>query len=691
MENLPSFLLRLALGGYALGGFGGLLCLRHEKAANGLTFGLASASALTGIGAALAFLMGGAAQPSTTFNLLPSLIPYVQFTVRLDALGAFFVLVLSVVALAISVFSLGYVRGFYGRKNVGVLGAFYNALLLAATLVFTAGNAFFFLIAWEIMALTAYCLVSFEHERDETRRAGVLYFVMSHIGTGCILLGFLLLFQAFGQATGDFGPGAYAFENFHALGQRMSAGPRNAAFLLFLIGFGVKAGVVPLHTWLPAAHPVAPSNVSAFLSGVLIKTGIYGLARVFFDFLGEPPMWWGATVLTVGTVSAVLGVLYALMQHDLKRLLAYHSIENIGIILMGFGASLLFGHSHHPVLATLALIAGLYHTINHAMFKALLFLGAGAVLHATHTRDMEHLGGLAKRMPQTALFFLIGAVAISALPPLNGFVSEWLTYQSLLQGFGTTASLWRLMFPLSGAMLALTGALAAACFVKAFGITFLAQPRSEPAAHAQEVSFTMLLGQGLLTTVCAFLGLFPTVFLRLLDPVTRQLTRQQISDQLSTANGLVLSSGVPEGGTVWTLGIAVFGILLLGVPLLLWLIFARGSKVRIGPTWDCGLKGLTPQMEYTATGFSKPIRMIFKALFRPRREVQREYDYSPYFTKTLRFEAHVEEVFETQIYRPLNRMVLRFSRRMRALQAGSIQAYLIYIFITLLLLLLFAL
>ena len=353
MENPPSFLLGLALGGYALGGICGLLCLRHEKAANGLTFGLASASALTGIGAALAFLLGGSTTQPLSFNLLPPLIPYVQFAVRLDALGAYFVLVLSVVALAISIFSLGYVRSFYGRKNVGVLGAFYNALLLAATLVFTAGNAFFFLIAWEIMALTAYCLVSFEHEQDETRRAGVLYFVMSHIGTGCLILGFLLLFQA----TGD-----YSFTSFHALGGQMSGGKRDAAFLLFLVGFGVKAGIVPLHTWLPAAHPVAPSNVSAFLSGVLIKTGIYGMVRVFFDFLGTPPLWWGATVLTIGTVSAVLGVLYALMQHDLKRLLAYHSIENIGIILMGLGAALLFlaraRYCTRPIHATWSISGG---------------------------------------------------------------------------------------------------------------------------------------------------------------------------------------------------------------------------------------------------------------------------------------------------------------------------------------------
>ncbi len=532
------------------------------------------------------------------------------------------------------------------------------------------------------MALTAYCLVSYEHEKTEARKAGVLYFIMSHIGTGCLILGFLLLFQI----SGDYG-----FESFRALGEKLSPGRRDAAFLLFLFGFGVKAGIVPLHIWLPEAHPVAPSNVSALLSGVLIKSGIYGLTRVLFDFMGTPPNWWGVTVLTVGTVSALLGVLYALMEHDLKRLLAYHSIENIGIILMGLGAALMFLHTNHPVLATLALIAGLYHTINHAVFKALLFLGAGAVLHSTHTRNMEEMGGLIKRMPKTAFCFLIGAVAISALPPLNGFVSEWLTYQSLLQGFGTTESLVRVMFPLAGAMLALTGALAAACFVKAFGITFLAQPRSSHAAEAHEASPSMVTGMGLLAAVCVFLGLFAPVFVGLFDPLTQQLTGQQLSSDLAKNGGLVLATAQELGGTVSTLGIALTGICLLPLPLGLWLIFGRKTKLRIGPTWDCGLRGLTPQMEYTATGFSKPIRMIFKALFRPRREVQREYDYSPYFAKTLRFESHIEEAFVTRIYRPLNRGILSLSRRMRALQAGSIQAYLIYIFVTLLVLLMIAL
>ncbi len=686
MDLTPTTLLPLALAGYVLGCAMGLLFFRHERLANLCSFGCGTLGALCGTVACVMSLTAGTTTTAPLqLQLLPTLIPYVQFTISLDPLSAFFGLVVSLLSFALSLYSLGYARGFYGRKNVGILGAFFNLMLLATTLVVMADNAFFFLMVWEIMALSAYCLVSFEHEKPETRSAGVLYFVMSHIGTGCIMLGFLLLFQA---------TGGYDFAGFHALSAKpewLASGSRNAAFLLFLIGFGVKAGIVPLHTWLPAAHPVAPSNVSAFMSGVLIKTGIYGMTRVIFSFLGTPPLWWGVTVLTIGTISAVLGVLYALMEHDLKRLLAYHSIENIGIILMGFGASLMFLQMNHPLLATLALIAGLYHTINHAVFKGLLFLGAGAVLHATHTRDMEQMGGLAKRMPQTAFFFLIGAVAISALPPLNGFVSEWLTYQSLLQGFGITDSLLRLMFPIGGALLALTSALAAACFVKAFGITFLAQPRSEPAAQAHEAPLAMLLGQGVLVAACVFLGLFPTLFLQVLDPLTQQLTSLQISQQLTLANGLVLSGVSHTGGTVSTLGIAMLGLGLLVIPFGLWLAFGQKTKTRIGPTWDCGLKGLTPRMEYTATGFSKPIRMIFKTLFRPHREVQRDYDFSPYFTTSIRFEAHVEEVFETRIYRPLHRQVLRLSRRMRALQAGSLQAYLIYIFITLLLLLMFAL
>ncbi|MGD0412130.1 MAG: hydrogenase 4 subunit B [Verrucomicrobiota bacterium] len=685
----PTPLLIVSLCGYALGALGGLLFLRREKLAAAFSFGVAALSALSGLLAGLLLLAGAPANPDGPLDLLPPLIPGItplipslKLTVRLDALGAFFLVIVSLLGVAVSIYSLGYARGFFGRKNVGALGAFYNAMLLATALLFVADNLWVFLLAWELMALTAFCLVSFEHEKPETRRAGVLFFIMSHIDAGCVLLGFLLLFQA----SGD-----YSFGSLHNIGAAMSPGHRNAAFILFLLGFGIKAGVIPLHVWLPAAHPVAPSNVSALMSGVLIKAGIYGLTRVCFVFLGPPPLWWGVTILAAGTISAVLGVLYALMEHDLKRLLAYHSIENIGIILMGLGASLIFLCTGHPLLAALSLIAGMYHTINHASFKGLLFLGAGAVVHATRTRNMEEMGGLAKRMPETAFYFLIGAIAISALPPLNGFVSEWLTYQSLLQGFGVTESMWRLVFPLSGAMLALTGALAAACFVKAFGITFLAQPRSEHAAGAVEAAPAMRLGMAVLTAACVLLGLFPTAFVRLLDPLTQQLLGEQISRQLSLANGLALASLSAHPGTISTPGLVLTAVCLLPIPLVLWLMFARKARTRRGPAWACGQPGLTPQMEYTATGFSKPVRMIFKALFRPRRDVQREYDFSPYFATNIRFESHIEEVFVEQFYRPLRILILRVSRRVRALQAGSIHAYLLYIFVTLLLLLLFAL
>src|SRR5208283_284942 len=319
-------------------------------------------------------------------------------------------------------------------------------LLLSLTIVFTAANAFLFLIAWEVMALAAYGLVTFYHEDRETRRAGLLYVIMAHVDAGCLLLGCGLLIHASGSAE---------FASFRPIAAQLSGGQQTAAFVLFFLGFSIKVGVIPFHIWLPAAHPVAPSNVSALLSGIVIKTGIYGIARVFFDFYGPPPLWMGTVVLALGVASALLGVLYALMEHDLKRLLAWHSIENIGIILMGFGAALMFRALGYENLAALALIAGLYHTFNHATFKGLLFLGAGSVVEATHTRNMEKMGGLIRRMPVTALCFLVGAVAISGLPPLNGFVSEWLTYQALLAGFGTTTSLTRVMFPIAGSLLAL--------------------------------------------------------------------------------------------------------------------------------------------------------------------------------------------------------------------------------------------
>ena len=677
MNTLPiGALFALSLGAYVAGAFGSLGSWRRPAMARYICCSTALAgAALGGFAAVFGILRGTPVRWS-----VPSGIPLFAYSFSYDALGAFFSLTSAILVSAVSIYSFGYLKQFEGKRNIGFFGFLFHLLLLSLTVVFTAANAFLFLIAWEVMALAAYGLVTFYHEERETRRAGLLYIIMAHIDAGCLLLGFALLIQAGGSAE---------FASFHGAAARLSSGGQTAAFVLFFLGFGIKAGVIPFHIWLPAAHPVAPSNISALLSGIVIKTGIYGMARIFLDSLGGVPSWAGLLVLIVGVVSAVLGVLYALMEHDLKRLLAFHSIENIGIILMGLGAALIFRVAGHPLLAGVALIAAMFHTLNHAIFKCLLFLGAGAVHHSTGTRNMEEMGGLIRPMPVTAFCFLIGAVAISGLPPLNGFVSEWLTYQSLLAGFGATGGLTRILFPLAGSMLALTGALAAACFVKAFAITFLALPRGAESRQAHEAPRSMLAGMGVLTTACVALGLGATWFVPVFNAMTEQLLGQRVGANLITGSGLVLSAGTPRGGTVSTMVMGA-GLLVLLLPLTL--LVSLGTKRfgrRRGPVWDCGLPGLTAENEYTATAFSKALRMIFSVLYKPRREIQAVFDVSPYFPKEIRFESEIESTFEKRLYAPLQEFLFRVSARMRTIQAGSIHAYLAYIFVTLVLLLLF--
>jgi hydrogenase-4 component B len=661
------------LAAYGLGSISGLLLRASPGKARRVGCVLAVLGAvLQGI-AGLAALLGGAVEWS-----IPSGVPLFAYSFSLNPVSAFFTIALSVLTAAVSVYSLGYLSSMEKGTNLGLLSFFYNALLLSLAVIFTASNAFLFLIAWELMALTSYALVTFEHTSEETRSAGLLYLIMSHIDAGCLLLGFALL-----------GHNAKSLD-FSALREAaplLSPQHQTAAFLFFLLGFGIKAGVIPVHIWLPAAHPVAPSNVSALLSGIVIKAGIYGMVLVFLEFLGVVPNWMGIVVIVVAVTSAILGVLYALMEHDLKRLLAYHSIENIGIIMLGLGAAMMFRTAGYPRLAAVAVIACLFHTFNHAIFKGLLFLCAGSVLHSTHTRNMEELGGLNRRMPWTAFSFLIGAIAISGLPPLNGFVSEWLTYQSLLAGFGTTNGLVGLMFPIAGSLLALTGALAAACFVKAFGITFLALPRSPEAENAHESPGTMIAGMGILAAACIGLGIGASWLLPLFDGITGQLVGASIGRDLTLANGFVISSGTPHGGSVSTAAIAAMLIALAAIPV--WLFVRRYALRRVGPTWDCGLPGLGPENEYTATAFSKPLRMVFAALYKPRREIQAVFDVSPYFPKAIHFESEIEPTFENRLYKPAQSMVYWISSRMRAIQAGSIHAYLAYIFITLVILLLF--
>ena len=430
-----------------------------------------------------------------------------------DRLSAWFLLVLELLSAPIAVYSVAYLgHGRLHRRSPFVSVGF-SLLVGVVELVFVADGVIAFLFAWELMALLNAALVTTEHERRETRRAAFLYLAMSHVATGCLIAGFLLVARA---------APSLSFEHVLA-GNVLPPGPgRTAAFLLFFAGFGVKAGMIPLHVWLPEAHPAAPTSISALMSGIVIKTGIYGLFRTCAFGLGPPPLAWGVLILICGGASAILGVLYALVQHDLKRLLAYHSIENIGIILLGLGAGMMALSAGRAELAAVGIAASLLHVLNHALFKGLLFLSAGGVVSATGTRQIEDMGGLARRMPWTALFFLVGAAAISGLPLLNGFVSEWLLFQGFLFGFHVTSeALVRFLFPVAAALLALTSALAAACFVKAFGITFLALPRGEGAEKACESPALMLLPQGILAGMCVLLGLAPGWTLRILQAVSR--------------------------------------------------------------------------------------------------------------------------------------------------------------------------
>ncbi len=492
----------------------------------------------------------------TTYQvILPLGLPDLPFHLRLDLLSGFFLTVIGLLTFFVSLYSIGYVKGFLGHRSVTKLVVFYTLFLAGMYLVVLADDAFFFLIAWEMMAAASYFLVLFEDERVENRRAAFLYLVVAHVGAIAILLSFGIMA---GLATGFSGFESYAFDAMRKA--ELPDGLAAAAFLLAFFGFAAKAGVIPLHIWLPEAHPVAPSNVSALMSGVMLKTAIYGIVRVVFDLIGVFPWWWGALVLVFGLVSAVMGVLYALMQHDLKRLLAYHSVENIGIILIGIGLSMIFTSFDMSLLAALALIAGLYHTLNHAMFKGLLFMGAGAVLHATHERNMEEMGGLIRFMPWTAVLFLIGCISISALPPFNGFVSEWLTYQAFLLSPALPNPLLNLLIPLGAALLALTSALAAACFVKAFGVTFLGHPRGHHQGRIHEADWSMRIGMLLAALTCLGLGVLPTYVIEWMDPLAEKLVGGTIAASASGFGWMWLTPVAAERAS-YSAPIAFLGIL----------------------------------------------------------------------------------------------------------------------------------
>jgi hydrogenase-4 component B len=594
-------------------------------------------------------------------------LPIGLIKVRIDYLAAFFLLAFGIVGTASSIYAIGYGREYYKRR-FALMAALFNAFLLSMVLVLTISQVIAFIIVWELMTVVSFLLVNHEYEKTANTRAAYMYILMTHIGTAFIGVAFLLL------ATGA---NSLDFEMLKASG--LSESMRNVVFLCALIGFGTKAGMIPLHIWLPEAHPAAPSHVSAMMSGIMIKTAIYGMCRFFLEFLGVGPAWWGEIVLALAIISSVLGVLYAIMEHDLKRLLAYHSVENIGIILLGVGAGMVFMSKGMTTLAGLAWAAALYHVFNHAIFKSLLFMGAGAVLHATHTKDVEHLGGLIKKMPYTALSFLIGAAAISALPPLNGFVSEWLTFQAL---FFLPQAIVGLVGKLGAviliALLGLTGALAAACFVKAFGITFLAKPRSKHAEEAVEVPGTMVAAMGSLSLVCVAAGVWPQWMLSILQTVLTGFNGVSVNNLFQSNDWSTIAFQAGSNSALLTMPIIVI-LLVVGLVAAVIVYNAAGApKTVAGETWTCGIIP-NSRMEYTATGFAQPIRRAFGGILRPHEKVTVDNSRNSYHGVKMKIEVHVRYLINEWLYEPISKGVLSFAEYMKQIQGGSLQLYIGYI------------
>ncbi|HEY6720022.1 MAG TPA: hydrogenase 4 subunit B [Burkholderiales bacterium] len=611
--------------------------------------------------------------PAQTLTL-PLGLPDLPFHLRIDPLAGFFLMLLGSVSAGISVYAAGYFRE-EPSGRLALIGFQYHVFLASMAFVLLADDAYMFMVAWETMALSSYFLVITDHRQPENRSAGFLYLLIAHLGAIAILLCFGVL---------QSGRGDYSFDALRAA--HPTPGWASVAFLLAFFGFGAKAGMIPLHAWLPEAHPAAPSPVSALMSGVMIKTAIYGMVRVIYDLIGNVRWEWGMLVLVIGAGTALFGILYALVQRDLKRLLAYSSVENIGIILLGLGTSMVFIGFGHPAAGALGLVAALYHALNHAMYKGLLFLGAGSILHATGLRNLNDMGGLIRSMPKTAFYFLIGALAISALPPLNGFVSEWLIFQAALQSHILGNGVVRSILPLFAAALALAGALTAMCFVKAYGISFLGRPREpahpSPLPHAGDASRMERYGMAWLAAGCFVLGLFPTAFLLMLNQVCISMTGVGLSEKALESSWLWLVPTAPEQASYSPV---VFLAVIVSVTLLTFLLVRRfyHGRVRLADPWDCGFPEQTPRTQDTADAFGQPIRHVFGPVYLMQRHTPEPDDPAP------KFSIKVEDRHWYWLYLPVARATEFVSSKIAPLQQGRISIYLLYSFITLIALLVF--
>jgi hydrogenase-4 component B len=618
------------------------------------------------IGAALALVAAAGLGGPAEHLVLPIGLPNLPVHLRLDGLSCVFLLLLGATSAGISIFAAGYFRRGEGTAP-GLLCLQYHLFLASMGFVLLADDAYAFMLAWETMALSSYFLVTTQHRIAEIRRAGFLYLLMAHLGAIAILL-------CFGVLQG----GSWRFTFDAMRSAHLVPGWATAAFCLALVGFGAKAGLVPLHVWLPEAHPAAPSPVSALMSGVMLKTALYGMIRVSFDLMGQPLWWWGLVPLALGLFSALYGVVFAAAQTDMKRLLAYSSIENIGILFTGLGLAIVFAGVGMHAASALTLIAVVYHAMNHAFMKSLLFLGTGAVLHATGERNLGHLGGLIHRMPWVAWLTLIGVLAIAGLPPLNGFVSEWLLLQSFLFSYKVPHPFINMLLPLGAALLALAAALAGYVMVKFFGVIFLGQPRDTSLNRAHDAGIAERLGLVWLALGCVLLGFFPTTVISQFGLVTQQLNL----------------GGLPAGDAPWWLLVPVperqssyaplvfFAVIVLVVVLAIVNVrFFYHQRVRKGAAWDCGFGGLNSRMQDTAEGFGQPIRHLFQPLFAIVRELPSPFDSEP------RYRLEIIDRFWRGLYQPLGPLVRQVADRVAWLQQGRIATYLLYSFATLLILL----
>jgi len=646
-------------------GIGGIAALRNFAVVARILFPF---SALISVALA-AFALAALPSPAQSAILAIGL-PGLPFHLRLDALSAFFLVVLGLASAGISIYAGGYFRPAEGTPP-GLMCLQYHVFLCGMAMVLLADDAYAFMVNWELMALASFFLVTTNHRIPEIQRAGYLYLLVAHIGAIAILLCFGVL-----QAnTGD-----YTFANMRD--QRLPSFWASCGFLLALVGFGAKAGIVPMHVWLPEAHPAAPSPVSALMSGVMLKTAIYGILRVTFDLLHTPIWWWGMAALVVGLATALFGVVFAAVQVDMKRLLAYSSIENIGIVLMGIGLAIVFAAYRMPSLAALALTALLYHCLNHAVFKSLLFLGTGSVLHATHERSLGKLGGLLRYMPWVAWTTLVGVIASAGLPPSNGFASEWLLLQGFLFTGGLPNPYLKMLVPMFAAGLVLVAALAGYVMVKFFGVIFLGRPREEKLAEAKDAGPLERLGLIWLTAGCILLGLFPAAVVELIDPVAYSLVGRGLAQSGRIGDWLLLAPVSAERASYSAL-IVFFATVALVVLTVALVHRVYHGRVRRAPPWDCGFPLQTARMQDSAEGFGQPIRQIFEPFYRMQRELPSPFDTAP------RYRVVVEDPMWAWIYLRIAAVTDWASRMVSTLQRGRIAIYLLYSFVTLVALLFF--